>query len=233
MSESEMMLAKKFSYTLKGNVLPFCSIIGGIASHEVLKIISHKYVPIIQWYYLDYLDLISDKEIESHNDLTNINFKTKTKYEGLVNVFGKKFLEHLQNKVPFVIGSGAIGCELIKNLGMIGVKQIYLTDPDHIEKSNLSRQFFFNDADIRQSKSETVAKKIKLMNPDTNINVYKQKMCEETEKIFNDDFHSKIDIYLNALDNVDARIYVDSQVLKYSKPLIDSGTMGSKGNIQV
>ena len=55
----------------------------------------------------------------------------------------------------------------------------------------------------------------------------------ETEKIFNDDFHSKIDIYLNALDNVDARIYVDSQVLKYSKPLIDSGTMGSKGNIQV
>jgi len=38
---------------------------------------------------------------------------------------------------------------------------------------------------------------------------------------------------LNALDNVDARIYMDSQAIKYSKPIIDSGTMGSKGNVQV
>lgn len=233
LSETDLILAKKLCFTLKGDVLPICSIMGGIVSHEVLKVLSHKYIPIIQWYYMDYLDLIEDEEITSYTDYTCKNYKTKTKYNGLVNVFGKKCLESIQNTVPFVIGSGAIGCELIKNLGMMGVKKIYLTDPDHIEKSNLSRQFLFSDNDLRQSKSETASKKIRLMNPDTDIMTFKQKMCVETEDYFNDSFHSGIDIYLNALDNVDARTYMDTQAIKYSKPLIDSGTMGSKGNIQV
>lgn len=236
-SEQDKMLAKKFSYTLKGNLLPMVSILAGIVSHEILKALTHKYIPILQWYYIDYLDLIDDSEIIEHNDLTNKNFKTKmninAKYEGIVNIFGKIFLDKIQNITPFVIGSGAIGCELVKNLGMMGVKQIYLTDPDHIEKSNLSRQFLFNDSDIRQSKAEIAGKKIKLMNSDTNVNVLKHKICTETENIFDDNFHSKINVYLNALDNIDARIYMDSQSIKYSKPLIDSGTLGAKGNVQV
>ena len=232
-SKDDKMLAKKFCYTVNGDLLPIVSVIGGIVSHEVLKALTHKYIPISQWYYMDYLDLIPDKEINEHDDFGCKNFKTKSKYEGIVNIFGKRFLEQIQNTTPFVIGSGAIGCELIKNLGMMGVKQIYLTDPDHIEKSNLSRQFLFNDGDIRQSKAETAAKKIKLMNPDTQVNVMRHKICADTEHIFNEDFHSKIDIYLNALDNIDARKYMDSQAIKYSKPLIDSGTMGSKGNVQV
>lgn len=233
LSDSDMMLARKFCFTLRGDLLPVSSIIGGIVSHEVLKVLSHKYIPITQWYYMDYLDLIGDEEITSHTDYTCRNYKTKTKYDGLVNIFGKKFLETIQNTVPFVIGSGAIGCELVKNLGMMGVKKIYLTDPDHIEKSNLSRQFLFSDNDLRQSKSETAAKKIKLMNPDVEVISLRQKMCSDTEDYFDDKFHSGIDIYLNALDNVDARTYMDTQAIKYSKPLIDSGTMGSKGNVQV
>lgn len=233
LTEKDLILAKKFCFTLRGDVIPICSIIGGIVSHETLKVLARKYIPISQWYYMDYLDLISDTEIETHVDYTCRNFKTKSKYNGLVNVFGKRFLDTIQNTVPFVIGSGAIGCELVKNLGMMGVKKVYLTDPDHIEKSNLSRQFLFNDSDIRQSKSETAAKKIKLMNPDVEIVGLGQKMCSDTEDYFNNKFHSNIDIYLNALDNVDARTYMDSQAIKYSKPLIDSGTMGSKGNVQV
>ncbi len=233
LSDSDLAIAKKFCFTLRGDVIPICSIIGGIVSHEIFKVLAHKYIPIQQWYYMDYLDLILDSEINTHTDYTSRNFKTKTKYDGLVNVFGKKFLESIQNTVPFVVGSGAIGCELVKNLGMIGVKRVYLTDPDHIEKSNLSRQFLFNDSDIRQSKSETASKKIKIMNPDVEIIALRQKMCLETEDYFDENFHSGIDIYLNALDNVDARIYMDSMAIKYSKPLIDSGTMGSKGNVQV
>ena len=233
LSDSDMMLAKKFCFTLRGDLLPVCSVIGGIVSHEVLKVLSHKYIPITQWYYMDYLDLIGDEEITTHSDYTCMNYKTKTKYDGLVNIFGKRFLETIQNTVPFIIGSGAIGCELVKNLGMMGVKKIYITDPDHIEKSNLSRQFLFSDNDLRQSKSETAAKKIKLMNQDVEVISLKQKMCSDTEDYFDDNFHSGIDIYLNALDNVDARTYMDTQAIKYSKPLIDSGTMGSKGNVQV
>jgi len=117
-NNSDLLLAKKFCFTLRGDVLPICSIIGGIVSHEILKVLAHKYIPIQQWYYMDYLDLVLDSEINDYSDYTSRNYKTKTKYDGLVNVFGKKFLESIQNTVPFVVGSGAIGCELVKNLGM-------------------------------------------------------------------------------------------------------------------
>ncbi len=232
-SDEFKILAKKFCFTLRGDVLPINSIIASVASHEVLKALGHKYNPINQWYYMDYYELIEDSEINKFKMSHSKKYRTNSKYEGLVNVFGKELVEKIQNTKPFIIGSGAIGCELIKNLGMFGVKEMFLTDMDYIEKSNLSRQFLFNDEDIRKSKAQTAAKKIKLMNPDTNVTVFEQKVCNETEDTFNKDFHKKVDVYLNALDNVDARIYVDNLAIKYTKPLIDSGTTGGKGNVQV
>jgi ubiquitin-activating enzyme E1 len=231
-SEDFKVLAKKFCFTIRGDVLPFASIIAGVVAHESIKAISHKYIPISQWYYLDYYDLITREEIDTV-DNTRKNYRSNNKYEGLINVFGKKFVESIQKKVPFIVGSGAIGCELVKNLGMIGVKTIIITDNDRIEKSNLSRQFLFNDADIYKSKAATAASKIKQFNPDVNVIVFEQKVCSETEAIFNQDFHDQIDIYMLALDNNDARIYMDEQALKYEKPMLNSGTEGTLGNVQV
>jgi len=230
-----LLLSQKFYYTSKGDLLPFASIIGGIVSHEVLKLLGHKYIPIQQWFYFDYFDLINDidLELELKNILNKTLFKPNDKYEGIYNIFGINITDRIQNSRPFIIGSGAIGCELLKNLGMLGVKNITITDNDNIEISNLSRQFLFNDKDILKSKSVVAAEKIKLMNPDVDVISYEHKVCNETENIFDIKFHKKIDIYLNALDNVEARIYMDMQSNKYEIPLIDSGTMGSNGNVQV
>jgi ubiquitin-activating enzyme E1 len=236
-NENNNLIYKKCSFTMNGSLLPLCSILGGIVCQELLKYLGKKYNPIDQIYFIDYFDLIDDNEIINFDDNKRLNYRLNSnnnfKYESLINIFGKKFLEKLQNVKPFIIGSGAIGCELIKNLGMLGIKNITITDPDHIEKSNLSRQFLFNDNDIYKNKAEVASEKIKNMNNDINITVYKNKVCKETEDIFNNNFHENIDIYLNALDNIDARIYMDQKSIKYRKPLIDSGTMGSKGNVQV
>jgi molybdopterin/thiamine biosynthesis adenylyltransferase len=58
-----------------------------------------------------------------------------------------------------MVGAGAIGCELLKNFVMTGAgaKRIFLTDPDFIENSNLSRQFLFREKHIRMSKSSVAA----------------------------------------------------------------------------
>jgi ubiquitin-activating enzyme E1 len=225
-------LTKKFCFTARGSLLPIVSIISGLACQEVLKALGKKYTPIKQWYYLDSTDLIADNELE-FDGYQNTNYKNKTKYEGVVNILGKDLLAKIQKTKPFVIGAGAIGCELIKLLGMLGLKNMFLTDMDSIEKSNLSRQFLFNDNDIHKSKSKTAASKIKLLNKDCDVTAFENKVCPDTENIFNDAFFSNIDIILNALDNVEARLYVDQQAIKYLKPLIDSGTLGTKGNVQV
>lgn len=55
----------------------------------------------------------------------------------------------------------------------------------------------------------------------------------ETESVFDDHFWSTLDVVVNALDNIQARLYVDEKCVHFKKPLIDSGTLGAKGNVQV
>ena len=228
-----LLLSKIFCFTVKGDLLPINSIFGAITCHEVLKCLGHKFIPIRQWLYMDYFDLFVEEEINTFNDITRKNFINKIKYEGITNILGNKLFNKIQYTIPFVIGAGAIGCELLKNLGMLGIKNIKITDMDHIEKSNLSRQFLFHDENIGKLKDEIASKKIMGMNNETQINYYSKKICKETENIFDTNFHNNINIYLNALDNIEGRMYMDQLSIKYQKPLIDSGTLGSKGNVQV
>jgi ubiquitin-activating enzyme E1 len=51
--------------------------------------------------------------------------------------------------------------------------------------------------------------------------------------IFDDNFWNNLDIVTNALDNLDARKYVDRRCVFFQKPLLESGTLGTKGNTQV
>merc|ERR1711876_177336 len=55
----------------------------------------------------------------------------------------------------------------------------------------------------------------------------------ETENIFHDKFFEKLDGVANALDNIEARTYMDRRCVYYNKPLLESGTLGTKGNTQV
>ncbi len=68
------------------------------------------------------------------------------------------------------MGAGAIVCELIKNFAMMGVScgngQLYLTDMDTIEKSNLNRQFLFRPHDIQKPKSIVSAAAARRINPE-------------------------------------------------------------------
>lgn len=146
--------------------------------------------------------------------------------------FSIKDVNKVKDMHIFIIGAGAIGCEMLKNLALMGVKKITITDMDTIEKSNLSRQFLFRDHDIGKPKAEIAAQIVGYMAPECEIKYYLHKMCPETESIFGREFFESVDVIVNALDNVDARIYMDKRSRLFNKPLIDSGTLGTKGNIQ-
>jgi ubiquitin-activating enzyme E1 len=136
------------------------------------------------------------------------------------------------DKKIFMVGSGAIGCEVLKNLVMLGIKDITITDPDTIEESNLSRQFLFNYNHLNQSKSHSAKETIETLRNDLKITALTDKMSKESESKFNDEFYQNLDVIFNALDNLPARLYMDSQAVKYHLPLFESGTQGTKGNTQ-
>ena len=136
------------------------------------------------------------------------------------------------------MGAGAIGCEMLKNLALMGVGTagegaILVTDMDRIERSNLSRQFLFRNTDIGQSKSGTAVRAIQSMNPSVRCESFEAKVGPETEAQFSDAFFERLTFVCNALDNVEARRYVDSRCVRFDKPLLESGTLGTRGNTQI
>ena len=226
LSEKQKELKDKFFKTSGGNFCPVQSVIGSIVAQEAMKAVTGKFTPITQWLYFDELNLINLDDLKD-NDLNK-----SSRYIGQEMIFGKKLQDKLKEAKVFIVGSGAIGCEHLKNFGMMGLGNIVITDMDTIEKSNLNRQFLFRNTDIGNFKSVVASREIMKMNPEINVESHKNKVGQETEIIYNDKFFESLTCVANALDNVNARLFVDSLCLKYKKHLLESGTLSTKGNIQ-
>jgi ubiquitin-activating enzyme E1 len=84
-------------------------------------------------------------------------------------------------------------------------------------------KFLFRNKDIHSFKSTTAAEAAKAMNPDLNITSYQEKVAMDTELLFGDDFYDKLSGVCTALDNVEARLYVDRRCLFYRLPMLESG----------
>lgn len=229
-------LIKELSYQARGDIPAVNAYFGGLVAQEVLKAVSGKFSPAKQWLYFDSLESLP-KDVVLDKTATA---PTGSRYDNQVAVFGKDFVEKVQNLKVFLVGSGAIGCEMLKNWALMGLGsgpkgKIIVTDNDSIEKSNLNRQFLFRSKDVGKQKSEVAAAAVIQMNPDLadHIEAKQDKVGSETEDIFDDKFWTELDMVVNALDNVDARTYVDRRCVFYEKPLLESGTLGTKGNVQV
>lgn len=234
--ELDDKLIRELSYQARGDLNPMAAFFGGLAAQEVLKSVSGKFNPIVQWLYFDSLESLPTSTKRSEELCKPLN----SRYDGQIAVFGKEFQEKIANINEFLVGAGAIGCEMLKNWAMIGLAtgskgKISVADMDSIEKSNLNRQFLFRPKDVGKMKSDCAAEAVQAMNADLKGKtvVLKDRVGHETEHIFNEDFWEELDGVTNALDNVDARTYVDRRCVFFRKPLLESGTLGTKGNTQV
>ncbi|GAM34828.1 ubiquitin activating enzyme [Talaromyces pinophilus] len=234
--ELDDKLIKELSYQARGDLNPLAAFFGGLAAQEVLKSVSGKFHPVVQWMYFDSLESLPESVTRSEETCKPLG----TRYDGQIAVFGKEFQDKIANLNTFLVGAGAIGCEMLKNWAMIGLGVgakggIRVTDMDQIEKSNLNRQFLFRPKDVGMLKSDCASAAVQAMNPEMNgkIRTLRDRVGNDTEDIFNEQFWSELDLVTNALDNVDARTYVDRRCVFFRKPLLESGTLGTKGNTQV
>ncbi|CAI9728990.1 ubiquitin-like modifier-activating enzyme 6 [Octopus vulgaris] len=231
--ELDESLIQKLAFTCKGCLPPLCAVLGGFMAQEVLKAITGKFTPLSQWFYLDVTDVML-------NDAPDNSFYPKNdRYDLLRLCIGENTLYKLRNIHLFMVGCGAIGCEMLKNFALLGLATqgdglITITDNDLIEKSNLNRQFLFRPQHIRHPKSTTAANSVLEINPALKIDAHQNKVCPQTEHtIYTDTFFENQHVLVNALDNVEARRYMDSRCVTNQRALLESGTMGTKGHVQV
>ena len=222
-----------FSLWAKAQISPIASFLGGLIAQTIIKY-TGKFKPTKQWFWFNFNEVVENIDINAERTLKG------TKYDDQIAIFGNNIQKKLEKINIFMIGAGALGCEFLKCFSEMGIStskskksEVTITDNDYIEESNLNRQFLFRKKDIGLSKSEVSSNYVKNMNHDFNCISFKGRVGEETENIFNENFWKKQDFVIIAVDNVEARIYINQKCMQFGKILINSGTDGTKANSQV
>jgi ubiquitin-activating enzyme E1 len=230
MEELDTTVIKLCAIHAAAELQPMCCFFGGVIAQEIVKYCG-KFSPLNQWLHIDAFECYPK---ERPTDCA----PQGGRYDHQITVFGAAVQNKLMNIKNFMVGCGALGCEFLKNFAMMGVGcgpngLIHVTDNDRIEVSNLNRQFLFREHNVGQAKSTAATNAVKEMNPSLNTHCLEALVGPQTEGTFNDEFWSSLDLVTNALDNVKARMYVDARCVFYTKPLLESGTLGTKCNTQV
>eukprot|EP00796_Vickermania_ingenoplastis_P005332 gene5332-3831_t len=212
---------------------PLASFFGAVVAQEIVKI-TGKYSPVFQWFHLSCHDVLPD-----HVNYSSDDFEPhESRYHHLIAILGRTFHTKLGNLKIFMVGCGALGCEDVKNFALCGIAcgrrgSLVVTDNDRIEVSNLSRQFLFREDNVGQPKSVAAGARMKQMNADAKVDARQDFVGPSTEHLFPCEFWSGLDVVVNALDNMEARLYVDQQCVRFFKILVEAGTMGTGGNVDI
>eukprot|EP00956_Cyclotella_meneghiniana_P020484 scaffold36296_cov115-Cyclotella_meneghiniana.AAC.12 len=235
-------IISQFANTCRAKFTPIQCIIGAVGAQEILKSATGLYNPVKQFLLYDCDEVLESSNVDKEEqvDLYDENDLTA---KGQSYILGKETSQKLASSRIFLVGAGAIGCELLKNLASMGAGTyqnaskegcLIITDMDTIEKSNLSRQLLFRDHNVGDFKSAAAKSAVLRFLSNCNLEAHTSRVGEEEDGPFDDDFWSSgCDFVLNALDNVEARLFVDSQCVSNGRGLIDAGTLGPKGNVQV
>jgi adenylyltransferase/sulfurtransferase len=137
--------------------------------------------------------------------------------------------ERLAASRLLVVGAGALGNEVMKNLALVGVGTTYLIDLDEIEASNLSRSVLFRSEDAGLSKAEVAARRARELNPEIKIiPIHGDVITDVGLGLFN-----HVDLVIGCLDNREARLWVNRQCWKVGTPWIDAGIQEIQGVVKV
>ena len=132
----------------------------------------------------------------------------------------------VKNSRVLIAGVGGLGCEIAKNLAMLGVGCLDLVDLDIIEHSNLNRQILFTGAKIGEPKAVVAAKKLREINPNIIVKGYHTSL----ERL-NPAIYQAADVIIGGLDSMNARLNLNAQCIRFKKPLVDGGVSGYHGHV--
>lgn len=126
-----------------------------------------------------------------------------------------------------VVGAGALGNEIVKNLALVGVGHITIVDMDTIELSNLSRCIFFRETDDGSYKAEVLAREARRLNPYTETTFFVTPVQE-----LGDAYLQQFNLIIAGLDNREARVWLGGAARRAGKVWIDGAIEGLMGKVQ-
>ena len=141
-----------------------------------------------------------------------------------IGILGQKKI--LSSKV-LIIGAGGLGSPIAEFLSRAGVGSIGVVDDDKVSLSNLHRQSLYNTSDIGKFKVKIAKDKIKKINPNTKVTIYKIRLNNNNfKKIIND-----YDYIVDGSDNFTTKFLLNDYCLKFKKILVTGAISKFDGHI--
>ncbi len=135
----------------------------------------------------------------------------------------------LEQAKVMVVGAGALGNEVIKNLALLGVGEMLIVDFDRVEESNLSRSVLFAAEDRGSPKAEAAARAAARINPECRtFAINGDAGCDVGLGLFR-----WADVVVCGLDNREARLAVNRACWKMNTPWVDGATESFRGVARV
>ena len=140
---------------------------------------------------------------------------------------GAKGQKKILSSSILIVGVGGLGCPAAENLVRAGIGTIGLIDNDIINLSNIHRQSLFSSKDVKKSKVNVAAKKLKEINPLTKINTYKSNLNKNNiEKII-----KNYEIIIDGSDNFKTKFLINDYCIKLKKKLITGAISKFDGHV--
>ncbi|HEX6385386.1 MAG TPA: ThiF family adenylyltransferase [Anaerolineae bacterium] len=137
--------------------------------------------------------------------------------------------EVVRNATILVVGAGALGNEVLKNLALMGVGNLLIADFDTIEDSNLSRSVLFRASDRGRRKVDAAAERVKELNPDVNVKAWHGNINFEMGLgVFR-----HVDAIIGCLDNREARLSINRFSWAVNRPWVDGAIQELMGIVRV
>ncbi len=137
--------------------------------------------------------------------------------------------EKVRQAKIMIIGAGALGNEVIKNLSLMGVGNLFIVDFDKIEAANLSRSVLFRETDNNRSKAEVAAARAKSVNPQVHV----QYVNGDVTTQLGLGIFRRMDAVIGCLDNREARLAVNRFCYWVNKPWVDGAIQELLGLVRV
>jgi adenylyltransferase/sulfurtransferase len=133
--------------------------------------------------------------------------------------------EKLRSARVLVIGAGALGNEILKNLALLGFANIVIVDLDSIEASNLSRSILYRASDVGRRKADVAADAYRNIFPESHVHSITGNVVHGLGL----GLFAWADIVLAGLDNREARLWINRACWMMNKPWIDGAIEGING----
>ena len=144
-------------------------------------------------------------------------------FDRSIGLLGKENFKLIQDKTIAIFGLGGVGGTALEALARTGFKNFVLVDFDKVDPSNLNRQILYTEADIGKLKVEIARDRIHTINGFANIETFEMKAQD-----FN--YYQKVDFIVDAIDDVEGKIFLLKKAQENNIPSITSLGMANRFN---